>query len=98
MADKWSTPKPSLPPHLRPYSRVTPTLALSEGPLSPSPITSLKTYRLDDEEGNDMPKFHMVVDSPLSLHEKETDTNSTEVEIIKLQYQMEQLTSKCFSL
>ena len=96
MADKWSTPKSSLPPYLRPSSRVTPTLALSEGPLTPSPNTKLNRYNEEDA-----PIFCMNLDSPIDssttnkpLHEGKGNSEEPNVDMIKLQCQMEQLTRK----
>lgn len=88
MAERWTTPKSSLPPHLRPSSRVTPTLALSEGPLSPSPI-----YRYRESfKHNQAPKFTLHDDSK-SPEDKEND-EELNLEILKLQCQVEQLTRK----
>ena len=88
MAERWTTPKSSLPPHLRPSSRVTPTLALSEGPLSPSPIYRLRqTYKADQA-----PKFNLHEESR-SPEDKENEEEPN-LEIIKLQCQVEQLTRK----
>ena len=88
MAERWTTPKSSLPPHLRPSSRVTPTLALSEGPLSPSPIYRFRqTYKKDQA-----PKFNLHEESR-SPEDKENEEEPN-LEIIKLQCQVEQLTRK----
>ena len=85
MADQWTTPKSSLPPHLRPSSRVTPTLALSEGPLTPSPnIKPRISYHIEDAP------IRRVQLEESSVQ----DSDKSNVEIIKLQCQVEQLTRK----
>ena len=87
MENKWTTPKSSLPPHLRPSSRVTPTMALSEGPLSPSPIVRIKgAYRQDKP-----PIFGMELEQ---TNEDKENVDEPNVEIVKLQCQVEQLTRK----
>ena len=88
MAERWTTPKSSLPPHLRPSSRVTPTLALSAGPLSTSPIYRYRQSYKKDEA----PEFQLYDDSE-SPEDKE-NCEEPNLEIIKLQCQIEQLTRK----
>ena len=87
MEDKWSTPKSSVPPHLRPSSRVTPTLALSEGPLSPSPIVRYQDIYNQDET----PIYRRKLRSNIEDKENVEEPN---VELVKLQCQVEQLTRK----
>ena len=87
MAKNWSTPKSSLPPHMRPSSRVTPTLALSEGPLTPSPILKPSMHY----DGN-APVYRMNIEAPLCKGTETTEEPN--VELIKLQCQMEKLTRK----
>ena len=87
MEDKWSTPKSSVPPHLRPSSRVTPTLALSEGPLSPSPIVRYKDIYHQDETPIYRRKLR-------SNNEDKENVEEPNVELVKLQCQVEQLTRK----
>ena len=89
MEEKWSTPISSVPPHLRPSSRVTPTLALSEGPLSPSPILRFRdTYNQDET-----PIFRTRKQGNGTREEKE-NVEEPNVEIVKLQIQLEKLTGK----
>ena len=101
MADNWTTPiqKSSLPPHLRPSSRVTPTLQLSEGPLSPSSHGVFNNLDFLDSHGKFIspidkataPIYRMKIDPENEENESIEEKN---VEIIKLQCQVEQLTRK----
>ena len=88
MAESWTTPKSSLPSHLRPSSRVTPTLALSEGPLSPSPVAKFR----DAYNKDHAPTFLLNTNSQ-SLEDKE-NCEDPNLQMIKLQCQLESLTRK----
>ena len=95
MADNWTTPilKSSLPPHLRPSNRVTPTLQLSEGPLSPSSHGALDSHGkfISPIDKATAPIYRMKIDPENEENESIEEKN---VEIIKLQCQVEQLTRK----